>query len=74
MNKQFSHIAFENASADISCFDNGTEVKEYQVMIHVDAKRLPYPQQLEAILNAYNQLLEDQLKGAQAHHCWQPIS
>ena len=24
MNKPFSHIAFENASADVSCFDNGT--------------------------------------------------
>ena len=66
MNERFSHIAFENASADISCFDNGTEVKEYQVMIHVDAKRLPYSQQLEAVLNAYNQLLEGPLKGAQA--------
>ena len=66
MNEPFSHIAFENASADVSCFDNGTEVKEYQVMIHVDAKRLPYSQQLEAVLNAYNQLLEGQLKGAQA--------
>lgn len=66
MNERFSHIAFENASADVSCFDNGTEVKEYHAMIHVDAKRLPYSQQLEAVLNAYNQLLEGPLKGAQA--------
>ena len=66
MNEKFSHIAFENASADVSCFDNGTEVKEYQVMIHVDAKRLPYSQQLEAVINAYNQLIEGQLKGTQA--------
>ena len=66
MNERFSHLVFENASADISCFDNGTEVKEYQVMIHVDAKRLPYAQQLEAVLNAYNQLLEGPLKGALA--------
>jgi enamine deaminase RidA (YjgF/YER057c/UK114 family) len=50
----------------VSCFDNGTEVKEYHAMIHVDAKRLPYSQQLEAVLNAYNQLLEGPLKGAQA--------
>ena len=66
MNERFSHISFENASADVSCFDNGTEVKEYHAMIHVDAKRLPYSQQLEAVLNAYNQLLEGPLKGAQA--------
>ena len=66
MNKPFSHIAFENASADVSCFDNGTEVKEYQVIIHVDTKRMPYSQQLEAVLNAYSQLLEGELKGAQA--------
>ena len=66
MNEKFSHIAFENASADVSCFDNGTEVKEYQVMIHVDAKRLPYSQQLEAVINAYNQLIDGQLKGTQA--------
>ncbi|MBP5776029.1 MAG: hypothetical protein J6W56_00625 [Prevotella sp.] len=66
MDERLSHIAFENASADISCFDNGTEVKEYHAMIHVDAKRLPYSQQLEAVLNAYNQLLEGPLKGVQA--------
>ena len=66
MNEKFTHIAFENASADVSCFDNGTEVKEYQVMIHVDAKRLPYSQQLEAVINAYNQLIDGQLKGTQA--------
>ena len=66
MNEQLFHIAFENASADVSCFDNGTEVKEYHAMIHVDAKRLPYSQQLEAVLSAYNQLIEGPLKGAQA--------
>ena len=66
MDKKQQTIQFENAFADVFQFDNGTEVKEYQVMIHVDAKRLPYSQQLEAVLNAYNQLLESQLKGAQA--------
>ena len=66
MNERLLHIAFENASADVSCFDNGTEVKEYHAMIHVDSKRLPYSQQLEAVLNAYNQLIDGPLKGAQA--------
>ena len=66
MNGPLSHIAFENASADVFCFDNGTEVREYHAMIHVDSRRLPYSQQLEAVLNAYNQLIEGPLKGAQA--------
>ena len=60
-----SHITFENAYADVFCFDNGTEVKEYQAMIHVSQHKLPYAQQLEAIMNAYTQLLEV-LPGTQA--------
>ena len=66
MNDRFAHYDFENANADVYCFNNGTEVKEYQVMIHVTTYRLPYAKQLEAILNAYNLLLETKLKGAQA--------
>ena len=57
MNK-FSRIDFENARADIICFDNGTEVKEYQAIIHVCQKRLTYVQQLEAVMNAYQGLLD----------------
>ena len=58
MSNTFSRIVFENACADVSCFDNGTEVKEYQAMIHVCQHQLPYTQQLEAIMSAYNELLE----------------
>ena len=57
---------FNNAFADIFQFDNGTEVCEYHVMIHATSSRLSYDQQLEAILNAYHQLLEGPLQGAQA--------
>ena len=64
MNK-FSRIDFENARADIICFDNGTEVKEYQAIIHVSQKRLTYVQQLEAVMNAYQGLL-DQFPDTQA--------
>ena len=60
-----SHITFENAYADVFCFDNGTEVKEYQAMIHVSQHKLTYIQQLEAVMNAYTQLLET-LPGTQA--------
>ncbi len=35
-------------------------------MLHVDDATLTYSEQLEAILNAYNSLLEDELKGARS--------
>jgi enamine deaminase RidA (YjgF/YER057c/UK114 family) len=56
---------FEQAGADVFCFNNGTEVREYHAMIRVQDARLPFAQQLEAVLNAYNSLLA-QLPGAQA--------
>ena len=65
MNDRLAHYDFEIANADVFCFNNGTEVKEYQVMIHVSTYRLPFAKQLEAVMNAYNQLLETKLKGAQ---------
>ena len=54
---------FNNAFADVFQFENGTEVCEYHVMIHATSSRLSFGQQLEAILNAYNQLLEVSCKG-----------
>ena len=63
MNKR---LEFKHAFADIFQFDNGTEVCEYHAMIQATSPRLSFEQQLEAILNAYNQLLEGQLQGAQA--------
>ena len=65
MNQKITHFAYDNATADVFCFDNGTEVKEYHVTIHVSQRRLPYAQQLEAVMNAYNRLL-DELPGTQA--------
>ncbi len=59
-------IQFENAFAEVFQFDNRTEVREHHVMIHAASPRLTYTQQLEAILNAYTQLIEGQLKGSQA--------
>ena len=35
MSNTLSQIEFENARAEIFCFDNGTEVREYHTMIHV---------------------------------------
>ena len=56
MNEKLSQINFENACAEIYCFDNGTEVKEYHAMIHVSQQGLTYAQQLEAVMNAYDEL------------------
>lgn len=57
MNENLSHYSYENASADVFSFDNGTEVKEYHAMIHVVEKGLSYAKQLEAVMIAYNGLL-----------------
>ena len=66
MDKKQQTFKFENAFAEVYKFDNGTEVKEYHMMIHVNSPRLSYTKQLESVLNAYNQLIEGPLKGAQA--------
>lgn len=60
-----NRIDFENAFAEVVCFDNGTEVREYQALIHVSNGKLPFAQQLEAVMNAYNGLL-DHLSDTQA--------
>ena len=65
MNQKLSHIDFEQAGADVFCFDNGTQVREYHAIIRVQQACLPFAQQVEAVLNAYNSLLA-QLPGAQA--------
>ena len=57
MNEQLSQIDFENARAEVWCFDNGTEVREYHAMIHVSTPQLTYARQLEAVMNAYHGLL-----------------
>ena len=63
---QLKTITFEKAHAEVFKFDNGTEVQEYHVMIHVDDATSTYPEQLEAILNTYNSLLDGELKGARS--------
>jgi len=59
-------IPFKNAFAQISQFSTQGEVTEYQVMFHVNATHLTFQQQLNAILDAYQQLLENDLRGAVA--------
>ena len=57
-------IQYEKAHADIFCFDNDTAVKEYHAIIHVDDATMDFPQQLQAIMDAYSTLVENTLHGA----------
>ncbi len=64
MKLEILHFDFKNARADVSCF-NGSEVNEYHAMVHVASPLLNYNEQVEAVVNAYGELL-GQLPGAQA--------
>jgi enamine deaminase RidA (YjgF/YER057c/UK114 family) len=51
------HMEQGRAVADVSVFDNGSEVRELHAMIHVNDVMLSFPEQLEAVTEAYNGLL-----------------
>jgi enamine deaminase RidA (YjgF/YER057c/UK114 family) len=65
MNQKLTHIDFEHAGADVFCFDCGTDVREYHAMIQINDRRLPFATQLEAVISAYDALL-DRLPDTQA--------
>ena len=65
MNQKLLSIDSANARTVVSCFNNGTSVCEYHAIIQVSTANLPYAQQLEAVMGAYQQLL-DRFPGAQA--------
>lgn len=65
MNQKLTHIDFEHAGADVFCFDCGTDVREYHSMIRITDRRLPFATQLEAVISAYDELL-DRLPNTQA--------
>ena len=50
-------LEYKKAFADISMFDNGTEVREFHIMIHVKSTRLSFTQQMETVMDAYNQII-----------------
>ena len=58
-------IAFEHTEAKFSKFERGS-VNEYHVMIRVTSPTLPFQQQLDAILDTYQQLIGQYFKGAVA--------
>jgi enamine deaminase RidA (YjgF/YER057c/UK114 family) len=60
------HIDYANANVDIFAFDCGEEVKEYHAILHVTDCRQSFHKQLDALMNAYQLLIEEELKGATA--------
>ena len=63
MNKLFKQ---DNAHAEIYSFQGQGEVTEYHVMIHAHAEGRTFQQQLDAVLDCYEQLKAQELKGATA--------
>ncbi len=59
-------IHSNNARAEIFSFTSDGEVTEYHVMIHAKADGQTFQQQLDAVLNSYEQLKVTELKGATA--------
>ena len=57
-------LQFANAQAEIFSFTGHGEVAEYHVMIHAKATGLTFHQQLDAVLDAYEQLKATSLNGA----------
>ena len=62
MEERTKKIEYQNARAEVFYFDAGTEVKEYHVMIHASSTLVTFEAQLEAVMTAYTELLE-QLPG-----------
>ena len=56
----------DNAHAEIYSFQGKGEVTEYHVMIHAHAQGRSFQQQLDAVLDCYEQLKARELKGATA--------
>ena len=57
MNQKTINMNNSNTSTIVTCFDNGTEVREYHAIIQVTAGSLPWAQQLDAVMSAYQELL-----------------
>jgi len=64
MNKQT--VSKANTKTEIFEFDNGTEARECQAVIHVTNTSLSYAEQLDALLNTYDELRSNELRGTEA--------
>ena len=58
------HIEFQNAKAEVFSFTEAGGVKEYHVILHVTDCTIPFQQQLDAILDAYQSVITNTLSGA----------
>ena len=58
------HIEFQKAKAEVFSFTEAGGVKEYHVMLHVTDSTLPFQQQLDAVLDAYHDIITNTLPGA----------
>lgn len=63
MNK---NVKTDNALAEVFSFTSDGEVTEYHVMIHAKADGRTFQQQLDAVLDSYEQLKTTELQGATA--------
>ena len=61
-----TNIKTDNALAEIFSFTSDGEVTEYHVMIHAKADGRTFQQQLDAVLDSYEQLKATELQGATA--------
>ena len=57
MNQKTINMNTSNTSTIVTCFDNGTEVREYHAIIQITVGSLPWAQQLDAVMGAYQELL-----------------
>ena len=55
-----------NTSKEIFRYEVAEGVSEYHVMLHVTNPRLTYTEQVDALLEAYHEMLDGELKGAVA--------
>ena len=55
------HITYPNAKAEVFSFTQAGEVQEHHVMLHATNIESPFQQQLDAILDAYQDILTNKL-------------
>jgi enamine deaminase RidA (YjgF/YER057c/UK114 family) len=59
MNQKTINMNTSNTSTIVTCFDNGTDVREYHAIIQVTTGSLSWAQQLDAVMGAYQDLLSN---------------
>ena len=57
MNQKTINMNTGCTSTVVTCFDNGSEVREYHAIIQITAGSMPWAQQLDAVMGAYQEFL-----------------